>query len=142
MGLLRQSAASLRIFGDKLQPAEISRMLKCEPTQARVKGEVIKYPSGRERTMTCRSCFLTADRTEPEDLDGQIKWLMARMTDDLMVWQALTSSCDVDMFCGAFMQSTNDGLSLSPETMLALGSRGIKFDLDIYGPHDVSDGDD
>jgi hypothetical protein len=63
------------------------------------------------------------------------------MTNDLMVWQALTSSYDVDMFCGAFMQSTNDGLSISPETMLALGSRGIKFDLDIYGPDDDSDGD-
>ncbi len=67
---------------------------------------------------------------------------MAKMTDDFMVWQALTSSYDVDMFCGAFMQSTNDGLSISPKTMLALGSRGIEFDLDIYGPDDDSDGDD
>ncbi|MGX9782670.1 DUF4279 domain-containing protein [Janthinobacterium lividum] len=141
MGLIRESAAGLRIFGDELQPAEISRMLKCEPTQARVKGEVIKYPSGRERKITCGSWLLTAKRTEPEDLDGQIKWLLAKMTNDLMVWQALTSSYDVDMFCGAFMQSTNDGLSISPETMFALGSRGIEFDLDIYGPDDDSDGD-
>jgi hypothetical protein len=139
MGIIRQSAASLRIFGDELQPAEIARMLRCEPTQARVKGEVIKYPSGRERTITCGSWQLSAERVEPEDLNGQIKWLIAKMTDDLGVWQALVSTYDVDMFCGAFMQSGNDGLSISAESMLALGTRGIRLDLDIYGPVDDDD---
>lgn len=136
MGKIRQSAASLRIFGDELQPTEISRMLKCEPTQARVKGEVIKYRSGRERTITCGSWLLSAERAEPEDLDGQIKWSMAKMTNDLGVWQTLTSSYDVDMFCGAFMQSGNDGLSISAESMLALGARRVELELDIYSPVD------
>jgi hypothetical protein len=136
MGTIRQSAASLRIFGDELQPAEISRMLKCEPTQARVKGEVIKHSSGRERTITYGSWLLSAERAEPGDLDGQIKWLIAKMTSDLGVWQVLTCSYDVDIFCGAFMQSGNDGLSISAECMLALGTRGIELDLDIYSPID------
>lgn len=139
MGIIRQSAASLRIFGDELQPAEISRLLRCEPTQARVKGEVIKYPSGRERTVTCGSWTLSAERAEPENLNCQIRLLLAKMTDDLRVWKALTSSYDVDMFCGAFMQSGNDGLSISAESMLDLGTRGIGLDLDIYGPLDVDD---
>lgn len=114
-------------------------MLKCEPTQARVKGEVIKYRSGRKRTITCGSWLLSAERAEPEDLDGQIKWLMAKMTNDLRVWQVLTSSYDVDMFCGAFMQSGNDGLSISAESMLTLGARGVELDLDIYMPVDNDD---
>ena len=61
------------------------------------------------------------------------------MTDDLGVWKALTSSYEVDMFCGAFMQSGNDGLSISAESMLDLGTRGIELDLDIYGALDVDD---
>jgi hypothetical protein len=68
-------------------------------------------------------------RGKSKDLDGQIKWLVAQMTDDLEVWKTLTSSHDIDMFCGAFMQSGNDGLLISAETMLALGSRGTKLDL-------------
>lgn len=136
MGIIRRSAASLRIFGDELQPTEISRILGCEPTQARLKGEVVKYPSGRERTFTCGSWFLTAESAEPENLDGQIKWLVAQMTDDLEVWKSLSSSYDIDMFCGAFMQSGNDGLSISAATMLTLGLRGIELDLDIYSPDD------
>ena len=90
--------------------------------------------------MTCGSWQLSAERAEPEDLNGQIKWLMAQMTDDPRAWQALISTYDVDMFCGAFMQSENDGLSISAESMLALGTRGIELDLDIYAP--VADADD
>lgn len=134
MGIIRQSAVSLRIFGDSLQPAEISRMLRCEPTQARVKGEVIKYQSGRQRTITCGSWQLSAERAEPEDLNGQIKWLISKMTDDLGAWQTLVSTYDVDLFCGLFMQSGNDGLSISAESMLTLATRGIELNLAIYGP--------
>jgi hypothetical protein len=136
MGIIRRSEVTLRIFGDELQPSEISRILGREPSQAREKGEVVKYPSGRERTFACGSWFLTGESAEPEDLDGQIKWLVAQMTDDLEVWKTVTSAYDVDMFCGVFMQSGNDGLSISAETMLALGSRGIELDLEIYRPDD------
>lgn len=129
---VRQSAASLRIFGNELKPMEISRILRCEPTQAREKGEVVKYPFGREQTSTCGRWILTAERAEPVDLDGQIKRLVAQMSNDLEVWKTLTTYYDVDMFCGAFMQSGNARLSISAETMLALGSRGILLSLDIY----------
>ena|SRR5471032_2820701 len=139
MGTIHHSAASLRIFGDNLQPAEISRILRCEPTQAGVKGDIVRYSSGRERTITCGSWQLSAERAEPEDLNGQIKWLMAQITEDLGAWQALVSTYDVDMFCGAFMRSGNDGLSISAECMLALGARGIALDLDIYVPVDEDD---
>lgn len=56
------------------------------------------------------------------------------MTDHLAAWQALISTYDVNMFCGAFMRSENDGLSISAENMLAVGARGIELDLDIYSP--------
>jgi hypothetical protein len=140
MGTICQSAASLRIVGIELQPMEISRILRCRPTQTREKGEVVKYPSGREQTFTCGSWLLTAERTEPVDLDGQIKCLVAQMSDNPEVWKTLTSSYDVDMFCGAFMQSGNARLSISAETMLALGLRGIALCLDIYSPEDEDAG--
>jgi hypothetical protein len=136
MGQIHHSVASLRIFGDDMQPAEISRLLNCEPTKAQAKGDVIRHASGRERIAKFGGWWLDALRAAPEDLDGQIKWLMARVSDDLSVWQGLRQSYDADIFCGLFMQSGNDGLSISPETMLALGKRGIELGLDIYGADD------
>lgn len=139
MGQIHHSAATLRIFGDDLQPDEISQMLKCQPTKAERKGDVIRYLSGRERTVKRGNWRLSAQSAEPEDLEGQIQWLMSQVNDDLGVWKSLTQAYDVDLFCGLFMRSSNDGLSLSPETMLMLGQRGIELGLDIY---DASDEDE
>jgi hypothetical protein len=136
MGQVHHSAVSLRILGDDLQPAEITQLLNCEPTHSQIKGEIIRHASGRERLVKFGGWWLDASRAEPEDLDGQIRWLMSQVSDDLGIWQHLTTSYDVNLFCGLFMQSGNDGLSLSPETMLVLGKRGIELDLDIYGPDD------
>ena len=136
MGQIHHSAARLRIFGDDLQPSEISRLLSCKPTKAQVKGDVVRYASGRERTAKVGGWWLEAPRAEPGDLDGQIRWLISQVSDDISIWQHLTTSYDVDVFCGLFMQSHNDGLSISPETMLSVGKRGIEIALDIYGPDD------
>jgi hypothetical protein len=136
MGQIHHSAAALRIFGDDLRPDEISKMLKCQPTKAELKGDVVRYSSGRERTVKRGNWRLIAQNAEPEDLDGQIQWLMSQVSDNLGVWKILTQAYDVDLFCGLFMHSSNDGLSLSPETMLMLGQRGIELGLDIYDASD------
>jgi hypothetical protein len=55
------------------------------------------------------------------------------LTEDLAVWEELTTRFSADLFCGLFMREGNEGLSLSPETMQALGSRRLLLGLDIYG---------
>jgi len=58
-------------------------------------------------------------------------WGDVELTGDLAVWQAL-ARFRPDLFCGLFMGSSNDGVSLSPRALLALGERGIELGLDIY----------
>jgi hypothetical protein len=36
------------------------------------------------------------------------------------------------------MGSGNEGVEISPETMVALGQRGIQLSIDIYGPDALS----
>jgi hypothetical protein len=45
----------------------------------------------------------------------------------------LESKYRIDLFCGLFMEGTNEGLQISPETLHALGERGISLGLDMYG---------
>jgi len=73
----------------------------------------------------------SAARREPEDLEAQIFEILDQLTGDLAVWQSLARSRP-DLFCGLFMGSSNDGVSLSPRVLLALGERGIELGLDIY----------
>jgi hypothetical protein len=77
---------------------------------------------------------LAATDSAPEDLDGQVAELLAKLTGDLAVWSDLSRRFDLDLFCGWFMGSSNEGVLVSSKTLLSLGQRGIDLGLDIYGP--------
>ena len=65
-------------------------------------------------------------------MDGQIEELLSQATPDLKIWQDLAKRYHIDLFCGLFLGCSNEGMTLSPQSLLALGERGIDLDLDIY----------
>lgn len=139
MAQIHHSAACLRLFGEHLEPQEVTRILQCVPTVAERTGEVIRHQSGRERVVKCGNWRLNAERTEPEDVNGQIRWLLSQVESDLNVWKSLVQQFEVDVYCGLFMQGSNDGLSLAPDVMALLAERGIQLGLDIYSASDEDD---
>jgi hypothetical protein len=82
---------------------------------------------------------LEAEPAEPENINAQVRWLLSQVESDPEVWQALVHRFDVDIFCGLFMQGSNDGMSLAPDVMALLGERGIHLALDIYNASDDDD---
>ncbi len=132
MGVLDHSSATLRLFGDDLVPENVSASLGVAPTESWHKGqELVSASAGNVRVAKTGSWRLKAARREPEDLEAQVFELLGQLTNDLAVWDSL-SSYKPNLFCGIFMASGNDGLPLSAKAMLALGQRGIALDLDIY----------
>ena len=130
MAAIAKSVASLRIFGDDLNPEEISRLLDAQPTASSQKGEV----GARGATAKRSSWRLrVADRT-PGDLNRQVTELLEGLTSDPEVWATLTARYRVDLFCGLFMEEGNEGFTLSAPALKALGDRGIELALDIYAP--------
>lgn len=134
MAQIQKSAATLRIFGDSLAPDELTKLLGCAPTVATTKGEVIHHPSGRKQISRHGSWRLEAQSCEPENLDQQISWLLGQLTENPDTWLHINKTFKVDLFCGLFMGCSNEGFSISPATLLALGSRGIEIGFDIYDP--------
>ena len=134
MGSIQKSVATLRIVGDDLIPEEISRRLGCTPTVSQKKGDVIVGKrSGAKRTARTGMWSLHATDHEPEDLEAQIGELLSKVTSELAVWRDVVHKYREDLFCGLFTGSGNDGLSLSPDSLLVLGQRGIELALDIRG---------
>jgi len=132
---LAHSRATLRIIGDDLQPDDITALLGAEPTMATTRGQVNELGRGPKiwRTGTWR---LEAPDAEPANPDGQIAEILDELTPDLEVWRSLAARFKVDMFCGWFMVEGNESVSLSPDTLCALGERGIRLDIDLYGGAD------
>ncbi len=135
MGAPETSILTLRISGDTLVPGEITALLGASPTEAQSKGDVIIGPkTGTRRVLKSGMWSLCAVDREPEDMDAQIQELLSQLTPDLTVWQQIASSYHIDLFCGLFMNATNDGLVFSPDSLVALGQRSIELQLDIYAP--------
>jgi hypothetical protein len=133
MAHLRRSKVTLRIMGDALVPEEITALLGVSPTTAKTKGEkIVDRKTGKVRIAKSGMWRLCAMPREPEDMDGQIHEILSQMTNDLVVWQGIAKRFKIDLFCGLFMGCSNEGFMISPQSLAALGARGIEMGLDIY----------
>jgi hypothetical protein len=120
-GGVDRSKMSLRVMSKtrtmSVNQSEISRLLGCESDKPNFKFWSLHAPIKEEA-----------------DLDAQVDWILARVTNDLSVWRKIGEDYDVDLFCGLFLERPNRGASLSSRTMSELGVRGIRMDFDIYAP--------
>lgn len=135
MAHLHRSVATLRVVGDNLIPGEITALLGADPSKAQTKGDQLIGPkTGRVRIAKSGMWCLYASERQPGDLDSQVQELLGQLTTDLRIWADLAQRFDIELFCGWFMESTNEGVSVLPYTLVTLGERGIQLDLDIYAP--------
>lgn len=133
MLVFERSQATIRVFGDLLNPEEVTTLLGCEPTTSqRIGDEIVGHTTGAVRVARTGLWRLSATQRDPEDLPGQIDELLGRLTGDMSAWATVRQTCRIDLFVGLVMSSGNNGLSIPPEQLLALGERGIELNLDIY----------
>ena len=133
MAQINSSVVSLRISGDDLLPENITEKLGCEPTKKQIKGQIfVGNKTGQEREAKTGMWNLHASDCKPENLDGQITEILNKLTSNLEVWSSISKQYKTDLFCGLFMDNTNEGLTISSDSLKLLGLRGIELGLDIY----------
>lgn len=120
-GRVDRSTASLRVMararGGRVDKEELSRLLGHE--------------SDREKF---RHWCLHAPASGDGDVDGQILWILQRLTPDVSIWKKIAAEYRVDVFCGLFLERSNREITVSAATMAELGDRGIELGFDIYAP--------
>jgi len=52
--------------------------------------------------------------------------LLSKVTDDFCIWNTVTDRYKLDMLCGLSMKASNEGLPISPASLLAPGLRHIE----------------
>jgi hypothetical protein len=129
---ISRTTLSFRVFGDDLDPDEISRLLGVIPSKSYRKGEVRKTPNGGEFTANTGAWILSAKECSPGNLSAQIIEVLSRLTFDLSVWANLGQRYRCDLFSGLFLDSANEGEELSVEAMSMMVERRLKLGLDIY----------
>lgn len=133
MAHINRSLASLRIFGDTLDPDHISRLLGATPSDSFRKGD-IKRSRLKNIFRKSGGWLLEAKDQEPGNLNLQITEILGQLTKDLNAWATVMEQYKVDLVCGLFMEKTNEDIEMSAQNLKALGERGIKLAISIYAP--------
>lgn len=122
-GAVDRSTMTLRVMakvrGESVDKKEVAQLLGCESDQQKSK-----------------HWSLDALASETADLDSQVSSILSRLTADLAVWKKIVAGYRVDLFCGLYLERSNRGVTLAPQTMVDLGSRGIELGFDIYAPEE------
>ena len=134
MAAIGRTRASLRIYGDDLDPDAISVLLGVLPSSSTRKRQARVGRSGSKQTERIGRWQLAVARRRPGDLDNQLVELLSPLNPDTGVWRSLVARFSVDIFCGLFMEEWNEGFTLRPETLEMIASRGLSIGFDIYGP--------
>jgi hypothetical protein len=119
--------ATLRIFGNIENPAEITNALNLQPTYIHRKGERSALSTPYEHDMWS----LTAPLGSEEALEKHLAWLKEKLIPHKNYIQKLTETCTVDIFCGYRTDSDQGGFELSPHVLSLFVDLGIPMCVSI-----------
>jgi hypothetical protein len=125
---------TLRIYGEELDPDQISALFGCSPTAAERKGFPVSMGDGSRIANRGRWSLTieSKDCGERDDVEDGVKMLLARLPSDADLWAYLTSTFKVDVFCGLFMASSSRGFGISAEVSRLLTHRHLDIGFDLY----------
>jgi hypothetical protein len=122
---------SLRITGDMLDPDFLTQQLGVAPTLSAVKGDATRRGGGVHETGVWVYKLAVPPDTE---LDEVLGLLLDPFPDDSVLWEELTSTYSVDVFCGVFMEADNQRTVVSADVLARLGRLGLPLHFDFYAP--------
>ena len=129
---LQRAVVTFSLYGDALDPAEISRLLCAEPHQAVRMGELVRGHNQQLRVApTGRWNVTTGWETAPL-LGRQIESLLVKMTNDLAVWREVEQRFETLVTVGGHFEDWTGGFFLPLTTLVALSERRLEIDFDLY----------
>ena len=96
-------------MGDKLDPEQITSILKCLPTRSQ-----IQIPKSGHWALSINSNDYKSGEIE---LEEGIKILLRKLPSDAKLWRSLTTKYDVDIMCGLFLETSNRGFETLPKSL-------------------------
>lgn len=130
---------SLAIYGEDLDPDEVTRLLCCAPTASHRRGDVRFSKKIGSSTVAKRGVWLlSVEGTAPQTADELTAAIFERISLDDQVWSALAARFDIQMRYGVFVNAWNRGLDLNSDLVQKLAIIRASLVFDIYA--EVDDG--
>lgn len=112
-GSVDEVRVTLALYGDELDPEEISNLLGCRPTHSHRRGEVrIGKKTGHKTVYKQGAWLLTVEGRAPRTADELTTELLEKIASDDGLWLGLGRRFDIQMRYGIFLEAWNSGFGL------------------------------
>lgn len=129
-GAILGSSATLRIFGETLDPDALTELLKRPPTSSYKVGDRI---SPRVAALRKQGMWrLESPLSRTATLSDQILELLSQLSSEASVWEEITRKHKADIYCGIDIRLPNSGTELTAATVAALAVRKLSVQFDFY----------
>jgi hypothetical protein len=133
-----RTVAELRIYGDRLNPAEVTDVLGILPTSLQVKGEITMNSVGGQRKAPTGGWFLSSEQqVESLDLRQHIDWLLDLLLARANVLRSIQGrdGFHMNVTCIWWSRLGDGGPTLCPEHMSGLAELNLecRFEIAFYG---------
>jgi hypothetical protein len=136
MAAIARVRISLRVFGDSLEPEEVSALLGRVPTREHNKGDKTHKAGtaqgNSDAVEPTGAWILDSGLSEKAEVEEHIESLLGSLSNDMDEWSRLTDVCSASIHCGLFLDQYNEGFELSPRVAQSLAERGLVVSFDIY----------
>ncbi len=131
MAAIGRVRVSLRVFGDSLEPEEVSALLGRDPTRCHRKGDPMGG-KGVNAVEPTGAWILDSVLSEKAEIEEHVETLLSSVSNDSDEWDQLTSRFSASILCSAFLDQYNEGFEISPRLARSLSDRGLVIAFDIY----------
>ena len=131
MAAIARVRVSLRVFGDALEPEEVSSLIGRDPTRCHRRGDPAGGGSGNTVEPT-GAWILDSSLSEKAEIEEHVETLLSSVSNDTDEWEQLTSRFSASILCSAFLDQYNEGFEISPRLARSLSDRGLVIAFDIY----------
>ena len=135
MAAIGRVRVSLRVFGDGLEPEEVSALLGRPPTRQHRKGDKRNGDGtggSADAVEPTGAWILDSSLSEKDEIEEHIEALLGPLSNDMDEWSSLMDNFSASIHCGVFLDRYNEGFELSPRVAQALAERGLVIAFDIY----------
>ena len=130
MAAIARVRVSLRVFGDRLEPEEVSALLGCEATSSHRKGDKVSA-ANLSLIEPTGAWILESPIDERSDIEDHVEALLAAVTSDGDEWASLTSRFSASILCRIAFDGRDGAFELSPRLAHSLAERGLVIAFEV-----------
>lgn len=128
-------AAAVHVYGDRLQPAEVTRLFGVAPSESETPGVPLRHEDGtviRTPKSGRWTYGVSASRGDALSFNEAVEGVLGKLPRDAAVWRAVAALGSIHLSVSLAIEDANSEMWLEPQLLSFLGERGVGVHIEAY----------